>query len=492
MAVLPRWTKLADIPSEEELEKCSELGGIRFPIRSDLNEKFILWEGDIRFIDVDALVNSTNESMNDRNGLSGAILEAAGPKLQNETSKIDHCKTGEAQITSGYNLVAKNLIHTVSPRYNEKFKVASENSLHNCYRSCLEILKERKMQSIAFPIINTQKKGFPPQDAAHVAMRTIRRFLEHWGKDISTVVFCVPTSTEFTLYFNTALLYFPRNLKELETSKEELPRDIGNEYGEYVIEERKIRISAFPAKTQPDTDAQSYFSQPTISGSTLPPMFSMMQESFDEERQKRLDNMPKEEKLKMEQKQLYLSYLSKAHSLDLSDIARLNVIYESGKDTLGRSIVVIHGNRLPYTRNELDRVFLYIIKILDKITNHPYGVVYIHSKMEERDIPEFSWMKKLYDTMDAKYGNHLVNFYVIHPTLWLKLFEKVVSSFMVNDTFWNKVRYIEQLENIYNFIDRDQLILPDEVIEHDIKLNGPRGNIITRQAFAIDEAGNDL
>jgi len=205
--------------------------------------------------------------------------------------------------------------------------------------------------------------------------------------------------------------------------------------------------------------------------------------------------MTKDEKEKLEQQQIYLNFLYKAQGMDLSDVARLGVIYESGKDILGRSVVVIVGNRLPVLRPQLDRVFMYMIRMMDKITDHPYVVVYVHTNMEERETPEFSWMKKVYNIMDSKYGDHLSAFYVIHPTFWLKIFEGVLSSIMSNDSFWKKVRYIEHLEEIYNHIEHEQLVLPDGVAQHDAKINGPRPVAHARRTFYEEQASaivNDL
>jgi len=184
-----------------------------------------------------------------------------------------------------------------------------------------------------------------------------------------------------------------------------------------------------------------------------------------------------------------LNFLYKAQGMDLSDVARLNVIYESGRDAHGRPVVVIVGNRLPILRTQLDRVFMYMIRVMDKITENDYIVVYVHTNMEDRDTPDFSWMKKVYNIMDSKYGDHLSTFYVLHPTFWLKLFEGVVSSLMTNDYFWKKVHYVDKLDEMYNNIEYDQLVLPDEVIQYDTKLNGPRPMANARRNFAVEQAG---
>ena len=65
------------------------------------------------------------------------------------------------------------IIHTVGPRYNEKYRNAAENALHGCYRSCMRIVKEEKLESIAFCCIYSRRKGYPREDAAHVAIRMV-------------------------------------------------------------------------------------------------------------------------------------------------------------------------------------------------------------------------------------------------------------------------------------------------------------------------------
>lgn len=97
---------------------------------------------------------------------------------------------------------------------------------------------------------------------------TIRRFLEHWGQGIESIIFCLPDLMEYNLYHKILPLYFPRNIREEIYSKQELPRDIGNEFGETVIEERKIKISAFPGLAR-----MSYLQTTSnfLAGQPLPP-----------------------------------------------------------------------------------------------------------------------------------------------------------------------------------------------------------------------------
>lgn len=377
---LTSWADWLAGPEDAEAS-APPIPNLKFPARKDLNTKVYVWQGDIRSLEVDAVVNATNETMSETTGLSGAILEAAGPEIRAEIFKTENCKTGEARITKGYLLPARFVIHTVGPRYNDKYRTAAENALHNCYRSSLALLKESGLSTIAFPVINSVKKGYPPEPGAHIAIRTVRRFLEHWGEGISMVIFVLQNSSDLKLYQRIMPLYFPRNRKEEQVSKEELPRDTGNEYGETVIEERKIRIQALP--TQQVTPEVVESSQPMIKIDTN---FATMKGDLDEERRKKLEHSSDFDRARLEQLKLYNQWLAMARREDLSDVAKLNCIYESGRDPLHRTIVIVVGSRLPtHSPRLLDRVFLYMIRLMDAIVDRGYVLLYIHTGMNDKE-----------------------------------------------------------------------------------------------------------
>jgi len=149
-------------------------------------------------------------------------------------------------------------------------------------------------------VVNSQKRGYPAEPGCHIAVRTVRRFLENWGKDIDTIIFCVANTTDFNMYSRLLPLYCPRNKMELLLSKEELPRDVGNEFGETVIEERKIRISAFPGGVVSSSVVDAPLISPTVvpesspqslvspRAEQLPGQFAFMKADFDEERKKKI------------------------------------------------------------------------------------------------------------------------------------------------------------------------------------------------------------
>jgi O-acetyl-ADP-ribose deacetylase (regulator of RNase III) len=135
-----------------------------------------LVEGDITRQDTDAIVNAANRSLLGGGGVDGAIHRAAGPELLAECRTLGGCETGEAKITKGYRLKAKQVIHTVGPIYRAEGEKAPE-SLARCYRKCLEIASAYQLQSVAFPSISTGAYGYPLHEAAPIAVKTIMDYL---------------------------------------------------------------------------------------------------------------------------------------------------------------------------------------------------------------------------------------------------------------------------------------------------------------------------
>ena len=157
-------------------------------------------------------------------------------------------------MTPGFDLHARYVIHTVGPRYNIKYKTAAENALHSCYRGCLQIAKESRLKTVAFSVINSDKRGYPRDEGAHIALRTIRRFLEHFQEDFERILLCFENQDDWDIYSAFIPLYFPRNDKEWKFSGMILPEDCGNEWGESVIEERLIRVGNLGADSSDEDE----------------------------------------------------------------------------------------------------------------------------------------------------------------------------------------------------------------------------------------------
>ncbi len=138
-----------------------------------------LVEGDITRQDVDAIVNAANSSLLGGGGVDGAIHRAAGPELLAECRTLGGCETGSAKITRGYKLKARHVIHAVGPVYRDG-KHSEPTLLASAYRMCLELASQHNCASVAFPAISTGIYGYPMEDAARIAFRTIIDYLgEH-------------------------------------------------------------------------------------------------------------------------------------------------------------------------------------------------------------------------------------------------------------------------------------------------------------------------
>ena len=144
--------------------------------------------GNIVTLEVDAIVNAANNSLLGGGGVDGAIHRAAGPELLAECRALNGCETGEAKITGGHKLPAKHVIHTVGPVWHGGDKGEPE-LLANCYRNALRLAKERGLASIAFPAISTGVYGYPPDDAARVAVETVQSVLRETNIEVIFVCF---------------------------------------------------------------------------------------------------------------------------------------------------------------------------------------------------------------------------------------------------------------------------------------------------------------
>ena len=146
-----------------------------------------VYRGDITNLQVDAIVNAANETLLGGGGVDGAIHRAAGPSLLEECRTLHGCPTGQAKMTKGYNLPATYVIHTVGPIY--RGKPEDPLLLEACYRNSLRLAKEHGLKTIAFPAISTGVYGYPKEQAAVIAIKTVGEEIQGTDMDVYLVAF---------------------------------------------------------------------------------------------------------------------------------------------------------------------------------------------------------------------------------------------------------------------------------------------------------------
>ncbi|GBG70502.1 hypothetical protein CBR_g6630 [Chara braunii] len=489
---------LASSVGRQDQERANDRSsGSKFPVDHEINSKLYLWRGAAWQLEVDAVVNTTNESLDVAHSSPG-LHEAAGPALAEECATLGGCRTGEAKITGGYDLPARRVIHTVGPRYAFKYHTAAENALSHCYRSCLELLIEHGFKSIAFGCIYTEAKEYPREPAAHVAIRTVRRFLEKHKQKLLAVVFCTVSSFDAEIYRRLLPLYFPRDKKEEEIAREKLPSDVGDENGETVIDERKIRILpgvpaisprrspcvADPFRVSPKRDNDE--------GSLVDPTFIAMLRDPDSRRKEQMERAAQLNSAwrrwggliglsafgspplsVVEEEALHARYLARANAVNLSDVAEMKIVYRGGEDVEGHPVMVVCGAHFLLRCMELEKFVLYVVKEFEQVIQRPYAVVYFHSAASLGLKPDIMWMKRLHQILGWRHKQNLKVIYILHPTAGLKL--AVMAMQFLESEVWRKVVYVDRLLDLFTAIPREQITIPDFVFQHDLEVNGARG-----------------
>lgn len=168
-------------------------------MKIDINKSVLeLVEGDITEQETDAIVNAANTSLLGGGGVDGAIHRAGGPKILEECKKLGGCPTGEARITTGGNLKARYVIHTVGPVYHDG-KRHEEELLANAYKNSLILASQHKLKSVAFPSISTGAYGYPMNEAATIALKTVINYVKT-HTDIRLVRFVLFGSKAYQAY----------------------------------------------------------------------------------------------------------------------------------------------------------------------------------------------------------------------------------------------------------------------------------------------------
>jgi len=173
------------------------------------NARVELVQGDITRQDTDAIVNAANPTLLGGGGVDGAIHRAGGPEILEECRRLGGCPPGEARITGGGRLKARYVIHAVGPVYYNGTSGEPEK-LAGAYRCSLTLADKHGLLSVSFPSISTGAYGYPVEQAAPIALRTVIDYLRrHRGIEL----------VRFVLYDTPTYAVYEDALRALEAER---------------------------------------------------------------------------------------------------------------------------------------------------------------------------------------------------------------------------------------------------------------------------------
>lgn len=200
--------KVQDEYLSEEVREKGIIDSDTLPV-SPINNRLVLWRGDITTLKIDGIVNAANRALrgcfvpchscvdNIIHSVSGIQLRLACDKLMTEQGHDE--PTGKAKITPAYNLPCRFVLHTVGPIVADRVTETHCRQLADCYKSCLELASGKGLRSIAFCCISTGEFRFPQKKAAEIAVQTVTEFLQT-NVQIEKVVFNVFKQEDYDIY----------------------------------------------------------------------------------------------------------------------------------------------------------------------------------------------------------------------------------------------------------------------------------------------------
>ncbi len=208
MPLSPDFLALQDELLSAEREEKGVVNGETLPVTA-AHPQIAIWQGDITHLKVDAIVNAANSALLGcfcpcHGCIDNAIHSAAGLQLRDECHRLmtvqGHAEpNGRAKLTSGYNLPAKYVLHTVGPFVRGRVTGQDRTELAACYRSCLTLAAEKGLSSVAFCCISTGEFHFPNREAAEIAVKTVTDFLQA-PTSIKRVIFNVFKDVDAQIY----------------------------------------------------------------------------------------------------------------------------------------------------------------------------------------------------------------------------------------------------------------------------------------------------
>ncbi|CAJ1363978.1 unnamed protein product [Effrenium voratum] len=423
-----------------------------FKVDHDINAKLSLWQGDLCSLEADALLTPVATGyVAGCSTVFGRVLAHGGQDLLEELMHLDTCRSGEARSCKAYNLPCQRLVLTVGPKYKDKYQVAAQNTLNTCYRECLKLLVELELKSVAIPCY-WYSKGYPLEEQAHVALRSVRRCLEKLRR-VEAVILVAANAQELELYEALMPLYFPRSAQEAQGASL-LPDSCWTEWGEVAMEERRIRVSNHVI-SHSDEETDLLFEDEDKS-------FLHAREDADQAAMRRLEGTMIHAESLDEARHICLRYLRRSRELRaLTEPARF--VYYSGQDCFGRHVVVLLGARLPALGVQDEQTIPLFVKELEALSDS-FVLLYVNSEVDSLDTSVLEVLQEMLAMIQARYRRRLAQLYVLHPGLWFRAafaFGRAISDEAAS--VWHDSIYVDSIAELVSMLNATRLYLPDFV-----------------------------
>jgi len=326
-----------------------------FPIDESINKKMYLFCGECWKLPADAIVVGNYESLSYRGEENNPIFALAGPSFEKEVEEIESCLSGSSCIVSGGNTVFNNVIFSVGPKYDVNYDQTCDITLWSAYYSALNLAisnHSSPIKTLAICCLYLKTKKYPRDLGAHVALRTLRKYLSHnVGQKLEKIIICCNNPEDYAVYNSLMPAYFPRSFDECLLQSNILPENLGNEWGEIINEKRKITVTAGP---RPSLEGNLVRPRTSVEGSNVKTGNSSLAVTWKQPRgmtevitnddMERIVRLVENEKNLTEEEKLdrkYEDLIMKASSENLSDIESTNFVSIVGRDRLGQSIILL-------------------------------------------------------------------------------------------------------------------------------------------------------
>eukprot|EP00795_Rhopilema_esculentum_P017526 gene17526-9150_t len=168
----------------------------------------------------------------------------------------------------------------------------------------------------------------------------------------------------------------------------------------------------------------------------------------------------------------YAKWVKRSRTEDFSDMIKLQFLYQSGVDFMGRPIVVFVARNFPAQSIDMNKAVSYFVHIMDAIASREYVVVYFHTLATEDNALSMSFLRDMYEMLDIKFRLNLRSIFVVHGSLWDRIitwFFTVFSAATIKD----QIKFLSGVQYLYDYINPEQLQIPPFVLEYDVQENGP-------------------